>query len=255
MSNSISVIIVNHNGHDLLADCFASLAAQTELPAEIILVDNASADDSVAYVRANYKEVRIISSSHNSGFAGGNNLGVDAATGDYFFLLNSDARPAPHCLAALRASLERDASRGAAVPKIVLDQHPHIVEQAGTYYNQLGHCWTRGFQEVDYGQYDRPEQVPGLTGCACLLRRSALGDTPPFDATFFMYYEELDLTLRLRSEGWTIWYEPHAVVRHQSMASFNRSFHEPTLWQQQLCNRNRLAVWFTYYPIGLTQLT
>src|SRR5215207_502489 len=244
----VSVIIVNYNGRSDLGELFDSLKLQTRPADEVILVDNASTDGSADYVRQRFPWVRVIALTRNTGFAEGNNRGLAQARGDYIALLNPDATVGEHWLAELVRTLERDEQVAAAVPKIYRAGLPLTIEQAGAEFNNLGHSWTRGFNQPERGQYDVPVEVPALTGCSVLLRRSALHGEELFDSSLFMYYEEFDLSIRLRGRGYKVMYAPNAVVCHKGMQSIKRTTRQSNLQQQFYCNRNRLKILFKYYP-------
>jgi GT2 family glycosyltransferase len=247
----VSVVIVNHNGRDDLEELLESLARQTRPADEVILIDNASTDDSVAYVRDQFPWVRVIALNRNVGFAAGNNEGLANACGDYIALLNPDTTVDPRWLGELARVLDADEGVAAAVPKIYRSSAPCIVEQAGAEFSNLGHYWTRGFNQPDRGQFSDVIEVPGLTGCSTLVRRSALAGEPVFDGNLFMYYEEFDLTLRLRGRGHRVVFVPSAVVYHKGMQSIARATRQPNLMQQYFCNRNRLKILCKYYPLPL----
>jgi GT2 family glycosyltransferase len=249
--STISVIIVNYNGRDELASALGSVAAQIRPALETIVVDNCSSDGSVDFVRRSFPSVQVIALAENTGFAHGCNVGADNAQGDYLALLNSDARADPLWLQELGQALDADASVAAAVPKIYAAEPESRIEQVGAQFNNFGHCWSRGFNEVDVGQFDTPSDVPVLTGCSALIRRSALCGEPLFDRTFFMYYEEFELSLRLRGRGGRILYVPSAVVHHRGMRSVNRATARPELFQQFFSNRNRLKILAKYYPASV----
>jgi GT2 family glycosyltransferase len=247
----VSVIIVNYNGRQHLGELLASLARQVQPAAEVILVDNASSDGSATYVRQEFPWVNVIKLKENVGFAEGNNQGLAHARGDYIALLNPDTRVNEQWLSELVRALELDERIAAAVPKIYSDGSPSTIEQAGAEFNNLGHCWTRGFNQPECGQFDAPTEVPALTGCSVLLRRKALRGEPLFDQDLFMYYEEFDLSLRLRGRGHTVMYAPKAQVHHKGMQSIRQTTRQSNLLQQFYCNRNRLKILFKYYPISL----
>ena len=190
----VSVIIVNYNGQRLLGKLFESLAHQTFPADEIILVDNASVDRSVAYVRQHFPQVTVVPLPTNTGFAGGNNAGFAKARGEYIALLNSDTIVDKRWLLELVQALDADERIGAAVPKIYLASAYPRIAQAGAEFNNLGNIWGRGFYQLDQGQFDTVMEVPALTGCSAIVRRQALRGEPLFDQRFFMYHEELDLT-------------------------------------------------------------
>jgi GT2 family glycosyltransferase len=247
----ISVIIVNYNLGSELPHVLSSLARQRRPPDEVILVDNASTDGSVDLVRELFPWVRIIPSPTNVGFSEGNNIGLAHARGEYVALLNSDAVAEEQWLEELAAVLDTNETVAASVPKIYRAGSERIIEQAGAEFNNLGHCWTRGFDQVDHGQLETQVEVPILTGCSALVRRAALHGEPLFDPAFFMYYEELELSLRLRGRGYSLVYVPSAVVHHQGRRSIRNVTPEPELFVQYLCNRNRLKILAKYYPLSL----
>jgi len=210
-----SVIIVNFNGKQFLDRCLAAVQQQ-ELgePFEVILVDNASSDGSVAAVRQAFPEGRVIAAGRNLGFAGGNNLGMRAARGRHIVLLNNDTRVRPGWLRALVAAAEASPDAGAIAAKLMFLDPPGVIQNAGSLLLSDGSGADRGFREADRGQYDGREEVFGACGASVLYRREMLDDVGAFDETFFMYYEDTDLNWRMRLRGWKVVYEPAAVVDH-----------------------------------------
>ena len=148
----VSVIIVNHNGQDLLRELFESLSRQTRRADEVIMVDNASSDGSVNYVRKQFPLVKVIQLLTNTGFAEGNNIGVATAEGDYIALLNSDTVVDHKWLAELVQALEANERIGAGVLKILVDAPSQRIYQVGAEFNNLGNMWGRGFNQRDRGQ-------------------------------------------------------------------------------------------------------
>lgn len=244
---SVSVIVVNYNGRAFLPRLFRSLDDQTLPPHEVVLVDNASTDGSVEMVRRDFENVRVIATGSNAGFAVANNIGVEQTSGIYIALLNSDAFAHPRWLESLVSALEKNDRAAAAVGKIYMSGIPGVFDQAGGMFNNVGNYWGRGHLERDDGQYDVDAEVPGVTACAMLLRRDALAGGDLFDSDFFMYGEELDLTLRLRSEGWRIVYTPAAIAYHDGMGSLSARA-DARLFQQHHANANRLKVLARRFP-------
>ena len=226
----VSVIIVNYNGQHLLGELFQSLAKQSRPADEVIMVDNASVDGSVDYVQQRFRWVKVIGSAVNAGYAEGNNVGFANASGEYIALLNSDTTVNKLWLVELVRTLDGDERIGAAVPKIYLASAFPRIGQAGAEFNNLGNIWGRGFYQLDQGQFDAVMEVPALTGCSALVRRQALQGEPLFDPRFFMYHEELDLTFRLRSRGYSIMYVPTSIVHHDLMHSVKRNSQQPHLF-------------------------
>jgi GT2 family glycosyltransferase len=210
-----SVVVLNLNGCRYLDVCLgAVLAQELEGGFEVLLVDNGSVDSSVEHVRAHWPAVRVVEAGVNLGFAGGNNLGVAEARGRHVVLLNNDTRVRPGWLTALVEAAEADPKVGAVTSKLVFMDRPGVIQNAGSLVLTDGSGGDRGSGEEDRGQYDGREEVFAACGCAVLLSRAMLDDVGLLDPTFFVYYEDTDLSWRMRLRGWRIVYEPAAVVEH-----------------------------------------
>jgi GT2 family glycosyltransferase len=218
----ISVIVLNHDGRRWLAGCLDALAAQTGArPFEVILVDNASSDGSAGFVRAHYPAVRVIESGTNSGFAAGNNLGARHASGSYLVFLNNDTVAAPDWLARVCASLDERPACGLATSKLVRMDDPSIVDSAGDGYLRAGGAYKRGHGRPA-ADYDVSREVFGACGAAFAIRRELFERLGGFDESFFMVYEDVDLSYRARLLGFGCWYAADAVVRHAGSATLGR---------------------------------
>ena len=137
----VSVIIVNYNGESFLGELFESLARQVRSPDEVIMVDNASTDKSVSYVRQHFPWVKVVASPINSGFAGGSNIGVANAEGEYIALLNSDTVADERWLSELVEALEENENIAGADSKIYRAGEYPVIEEAGAGFNNLGYLW------------------------------------------------------------------------------------------------------------------
>lgn len=223
----VSVLVLNWNGARLLPSCLSALF-ETEYPEsawEVVLVDNASSDGSEATAVRDFPRLKLWRNPANWGFARGYNGAIAAASGQYVVLLNSDTRVRPGWLRALVDAAEADPRVGAATAKLI---YPPESANAGRIQNAGGLLLPDGSgrdrgtvlrdgawqQEADEGQYDRSEEVFFFCGAAALLRTAALTDVGLFDERYFMYYEDLDLSWRLRLRGWKVLYVPAAVVEH-----------------------------------------
>jgi GT2 family glycosyltransferase len=210
-----SVIVVNRNGLRYLQTCLEALLAQeVEGGFEVVMVDNGSTDGSVADVRERWPQVRVIEAGTNLGFAGGNNLGMRQARGRHLVLLNNDTRVRQGWLQALVSASEADRQVGAVASKLVYMDRPGIIQNAGSLVLTDGSGGDRGSGEEDRGQYDGREEVFAACGCGVLYTRAMLEDVGMFDETFFLYYEDTDLSWRIQLRGWRILYEPAAVIEH-----------------------------------------
>ncbi|MDO8842202.1 glycosyltransferase family 2 protein [Methanocalculus sp.] len=208
----ISVIIVNFNGRDYLELCLSSLALQTFRDYEVIVIDNASSDGSVEYLKAHFPDVILVRATENLGFAGGVNAGIRVASGEYIMTLNNDTRIDPDCLFHLMEVMEPDDSVGMTAGKMLF--FDRRINSTGICISRSGAAWDRGMYEEDMGQYDRIEEVFGPCAGAALYRRQMLEEVGLFDEDFFLYMEDVDLAFRARLLGWKCVYTPYAHVYH-----------------------------------------
>lgn len=221
-SPSVTIVVVNYNGREPLERCLRSIALLNypRKSFRAVVVDNGSTDGSTTLVTSDFPWVELIQLPENLGFAAANNRAMTGADSEYVALLNNDARVDPSWLAELvAASLEP--AVGACTSKILLDQAQWpLVQNAGTRLLRNGSCADRGSlggdrgYERDRGQYDGLEEVFSFCGAAALLKREMLRDVGLFDDTFFMYYEDVDLSWRARTKGWQVIYVPTAVAYH-----------------------------------------
>ena len=166
------------------------------------------------HLRERWPQVRTIPAAANLGFAGGNNLGIREARGDHIALLNNDTGARPGWLAALLAAMESGERVGAVTSKLVYLDRPGVIQNAGGLLLSDGSGADRGCGQPDDGRFDSCEEVFSACGCAVLLNRAMLDDVGPLDSTFFMYYEDTDLSWRMRLRGWRVLYQPAALVEH-----------------------------------------
>lgn len=233
------------NNAPLIDRCIGALqATRWDGDLEVVVVDNGSTDGSVDDWETRHPHVALLRTGVNLGFAGGMNRGLTDLEGlDAVALVNSDAFVDPDWLMPLVAALDADEGLGAACPKILLADRLQggrpVINNVG---NELGSTWEphdRGYEEVDEGQYDEPEDVWGWCGAAVLLRRRYLDEVGHFDPRLFMYAEDVDLAWRGARQGWRYRYVPTSVVHHLHRAS---SGGQRTPRLDILNRRNRLVV-------------
>jgi len=179
----ISVIIPNWNGTTLLPGCLDSLRTQTHPDYEVILVDNASTDDSVEMTRREYPEVRVLELDRNLGLTGGVNAGIAIARGEIIALLNNDAEAeaTPAWLTELEAALARHPEAGSVASKMLLYDQPKTINSAGDFYQTDGIPGNRGVWQQDDGEFDQEDLVFGGCGGAVAYRRTMLEQIGLFD--------------------------------------------------------------------------
>ena len=186
---------------------------------EVIVVDNASREDEATVIEKRYPQVKVVRSPQNLGFAGGNNLGIQAAHGKYLFFTNNDTllRHQTSDIRLLVSRLESDAKIGAVCPKIRFTWGNNPIQYAG--YTPLSRITLRnrsiGFGEEDKGQYDMAHKTPYAHGAAMLVKREAIDKAGMMPECYFLYYEELDWSLMIRRAGFDIWYEPACTIYHK----------------------------------------
>ena len=248
----LSAIVVNWNGREHLEVCLGSLQQQTLAGVEIVLVDNASTDDSLAFVRARFgAAVRIVALPDNRGYGAGLNAGIAAARGRYLLPLNSDTEVAPDCCARLLAAADAHPTTGLFAPKILAFDDRTCIDNVGHLLYGDGLTRGRGRLETDRGQYDHEEEIVVASGCAMLVRRALLADIGLFDEDLFAYCEDTDLGLRARLAGWRCRSVPGAVVYHKYSAATDA--YSPL--KAFLVERNRLWVALKCLPAPLLLLS
>jgi GT2 family glycosyltransferase len=213
------IIVVNYNGGEQVLECLRSLEADTGQGREIIVVDNASQDGSSARIQETFPSVKLIRAVTNLGFGGGNNLGARYARGQYLAFLNPDTVVESGWLEALVQALEYNPEAGMATARILLRDRPNTINTCGNDVHLSGLTLCRGMGQPRQ-DYDTPGEVGAVSGAAFLIRRDLFERLGGFDASFFLYMEDTDLSLRARLAGWSILYVPEAVVYHNYRLRF-----------------------------------
>jgi GT2 family glycosyltransferase len=241
----VSVIIVNWNNANDLAECLGCLRRQSWRDFEIIVVDNGSTDDSVEMVRRQYPEARLIALPDNVGFGAGNNIGFRHAAGRYIALLNNDAFPQPAWLERMCQALENHPEVGFGACKILQYPRTELVDAAGDALSIFGKGLKVGWGQRDEGQYDSPRLVFGACAAAAIYRRAMLEDIGLFDEDFSpANLEDVDLSFRAQLAGYRCLYVPQAVVHHRVSATLKRA----SVQSFYLHNRNNEYVFWKNMP-------
>lgn len=249
----VTVIVPHWNGWSILEPCLTSLQKSSYMPLSVVVVDNASTDDSVQQVNENFPDVRIIQNSENLGFAGGCNVGIRETDSDFYLILNNDTTHEPDWINHLVERMLVDDKVAAVQPKIMSAQDPEHFDYAGgvgglmdvlAYPFALGRIFTT--MEKDDGAYDAPEDIFWASGTALLLRSSALDEVGLFDETFFAHMEEIDLCWRLQNAGWRILNAPAARIYHHS----GWTLPPDRFMKKYLNHRNNLMMIVKNYPTG-----
>ena len=215
----ISVIIPNYNGSRHLPDLFAGLNAQSFTDFETILADDASSDDSVAWVEKNAPQARILASRQNRGFVASINRSASAALGRVIVLLNNDTQPDPAFLAELAKTICAHPRAGIVAAKLLLFDERDRIHTAGDMMGRDGIPRNRGVWTIDSGQFDGSHEVFGGCGGAMAVRREVWQALEGFDEDYWMYLEDADFSFRAQLMGWQTVFAPGARVYHKLGAS------------------------------------
>lgn len=243
---TVRVIVLNWNGQRWLDGCLAALHRQTRLPDEIVVVDNASTDNSVEHLRATWPQVRVMTLPDNVGFAAGNNRGADDAHTDALVFLNNDTEVEPGWLDALVRAAEADPQRGLVTSRVVYLDRPDVIDSAGDGYLRCGGGFKHGHGQPS-SSYGESRRVFGACGAAFLIRRDLWQRLGGFDESFFMVYEDVDLSYRARLLGADVWYAADGIVRHAGSASMGHVSDLAVYCGQ----RNLEWTWLKNTPAGL----
>lgn len=222
----VSFITINYNQAAVTCQMLDSTRLLTYRNFEVIVVDNASAEDPTPLIaQGNYEGVRVILSDKNLGFSGGNNVGIKAAKGDYYFFLNNDTVVTPDLLEQLLQPFQKDPTVGVVCPKIRFFDHPNVIQYAG--YHPLskytGRTWAIGLEEQDHGQYDVSGPTHFAHGAAMMVKKEVLAKTGTWEESYFLYYEELDWSARIRRAGFQIYYQAQALIYHKESMSVGKA--------------------------------
>lgn len=243
----IDVIVPNYNGRRHLEICIPALLRQERIAdVRILVVDDCSTDDSVAFLHTHYPSVDVLVMPQNAGFVAACNAGIAASDGAYVVLLNNDTEADPRWLAELIGALETSPEYSFAASKLLLFDRRETLHAAGDFYRIDGIPGNRGVWQTDAPVYNQREEVFGPCAGAAAYRRSALQalavDGNVFDPDLGMYCEDVDLNLRARLHGMRTLYVPTAVVYHRLSATGGGTL------ASYYCGRNFVLVWLKNMP-------
>ncbi|HEY5198076.1 MAG TPA: glycosyltransferase family 2 protein [Solirubrobacteraceae bacterium] len=247
-TGTVTAVVLNYDGRHLLEVILPSLGAQTYAPLEVLVVDNGSRDDSVAWVAEHWPEVEVLRIADNIGVAAALNRGVRAARGAYVALLNNDLELEPDWVAELVGALDRHPAAATAACKLRSYHRRDHLDGAGDVLTRAITGMRRGLGELDVGQYDEEQEVFAPTAGAAVYRASAFAAVGLFDESFFAYLEDVDWGLRARLLGLGCRYVPSAVGYHMGSAT-TRGDANPYYWM--LARRNQIGVMVKDVPLRL----
>jgi GT2 family glycosyltransferase len=238
----VSIVVVNYNGQEHLAECLAALTADSSVPAEVVVVDNASIDQSLAILgafQAQAPGLTVLSSAANLGYAGGVNLALPRLAGKYLAILNSDVIVVAGWLAPIVAWLDIHPETGLVNPLVLLDADPGTINSAGQNIHVTGLGFNRWLGHPRQRAGSAPVPVSGIHGSAFVIRREILERAGGWDAGGFLYHEDVELSWLLQLMGYDLYCLPAACVRHK----YHLTMYPEKLY---LLERNRVAMLLTH---------
>lgn len=253
----VSVVVVNFNGRNFLQNCLSSLRG-ISFPLgkyEIIVVDNNSTDGSVNMVKEKFPQAKIIELSQNTGFSKGCNLAAEKALGDYLVFLNNDTIVDKNWLNFLYRAVIKSADMAAVSSKILFMEKyngQRRIQSAGVDIFKNGYARDRGVVVKDKQQiyaidkgFDEAEEILSFNGGSVIINRQVFTSLGGFDESYFLYYEDVDFSLRLQRAGFKIFYEPKSIVFHHHAAT-SGEFSPLFIYHTE---KNRLATLIKHFPI------
>lgn len=253
MEPSVAVVILNWNGQALLQQFLPGVIQSKYNNLQLIVGDNASTDNSIEFLKANYPEIRIIQNNANYGFAEGYRKILEQVDAEYFVLLNSDVEVPENWIQPVIDMMQKDSSIAVAQPKIKWQKNRNEFEYAGAaggYLDLHGFPFCRGrlfdTVESDYGQYNDSTEIFWASGAALFIKSKQWKEVGGLDPDFFAHMEEIDLCWRLKNLGYKVVYCADAEVYHVGGGTL--SANNP--YKTYLNFRNNLIILQKNLPIG-----
>ena len=247
----IAVVVLNWNGKVWLKKFLPTLVKYSN-DATVFVVDNASTDDSISFLKQEYPEVNVILNKKNSGYAKGYNDGLSQISAEYFVLINSDIEVTENWLSPIIDLMEKEPCVAACQPKLLDYNNKKKFEYAGAsggFIDNLGYPFCRGriFDKIeeDNGQYNDAVEVFWATGACLVVRASYFWEVGGLDEDFFAHQEEIDLCWRFKHKGYKVMVEPKAIVYHVGGGTLNAN----SSFKTHLNFRNNLCMLFKNLPL------
>lgn len=234
----VSIVTVNYNSTDLTRELLNSLKAITYQAVEIIVVDNASHDESYKDLVIEFPEAKFLRSNVNLGYAGGINMGFGHAHGDLLLSINNDVVVSQSFLEPLVSVFINDPKAGMASPKILFDSQPRRIQYAGSpgINPWTGRGKKQGFMELNCDAYSHTEETALVHGACMMVSRQLLDSVGPIPEAYFLYYEEHDWAESTKRAGLKLFYVGHSTIMHKASKSVGENSPTKTYYM----NRNRL---------------
>jgi len=243
-TTQISIVIPNFNGKQFLKECLNSIKKQNLSLYDVIIIDNASTDESVEYIKDNYAEFTLIQNRENLGFATAVNQGIAASNAEYVFLLNNDTELEVECVSNLLNCINKDETIFAVSSKMIQNQDRNLIDDAGDEYTILGFTQKVG-NNRSTELYKSKREIFSACAGAAIYRRNIFEIIGYFDENFFAYMDDVDISYRARIYGFKCVYCPDALVYHHVSATSGSKYNA---FKIRLAARNNVYVPYKNMP-------
>lgn len=240
----VTVIIPNYNGCHYMGPCLTSLKEQTFKDFQVLVVDNASTDESVAYVKEHCPDIRVIELDKNYGFSKAVNVGIRHSKTPYVILLNNDTKADPHYIEEMVKAIERSPRIFSVSSKMVQMYHPELIDSAGDLYTLTGWGVCRGAGRP-VTNYMEPDEVFSACAGAAIYRRQVFKKIGLFDENHFAYLEDIDIGYRAKIFGYRNMYCPTALVYHVGSGTSGSKYNS---FKVRLSARNNIYLNYKNMP-------
>lgn len=241
----ITIVIPNYNGKHFMEPCLASLGRQTYKDFEILVVDNASTDGSIEYLKEHYPDIRIIALDQNYGFSKAVNVGIRHSSAPYVILLNNDTTVDEHFVDEMRKAIEQSPRIFSVSSKMIQMYHPELIDSAGDLYTLPGWGVCRGVGRP-VSNYSEADEIFSACAGASIYRRRVFQKIGYFDENHFAYLEDIDIGYRAKIYGYRNMYCPSAIVFHVGSGTSGSKYNA---FKVKLSARNNIYVNYKNMPL------
>ncbi|MGF0031929.1 glycosyltransferase family 2 protein [Bariatricus sp. SGI.154] len=241
----VTIVIPNYNGKHFMEPCLASLKEQTYRDYRILVVDNASTDGSIEYMKENYPEIDVIALDQNYGFSRAVNVGIQNSATPYVILLNNDTTVDPHYVEEMVKAIEKSPRIFSVSSKMIQMYHPELIDSAGDLYTLIGWGICRGTGRP-VTNYTEADEIFTACAGAAIYRRSAFKKIGYFDENHFAYLEDIDVGYRAKIYGYKNMYCPTALVYHVGSGTSGSKYNS---FKVKLSARNNIYLNYKNMPI------
>ncbi len=243
---AVSFVIPTYNGKSFIDTCIQSIKKQTYTNYEIIVIDDASSDESVDYLRSTWHDIHVIQLQKNSGFCHAVNTGITSSSGKYVALINNDIELDPDWLSSMVSALQSQKNAFSISSKILNFHERDKIDDAGDIYTREGRAFKRGYGQNSTHYIDRGE-VFSSSGAASLFNADILKNVGLFDESFTAYLDDVDIGFRARLMGYINYFEPNAIAYHMGSMSYKKR----SVFMGSLVLKNNTAVVIKNMPCKL----